>query len=235
MEAGKLVWVILLTLLFITSAAGFALSSGGAAIQGAAKRGCTDFATGCHRAEADPAVMYSISGVPEKYEPGKTYTLHIALQGPPSEGENQGGFALTASAGELSVPAGAKDVQVNNNEATHTADGNKKREWEVEWTAPEKGAGDVLFYGAVNAVNGNAVNDQEDRWNTFITVSQGEKKEVPGEGAGEAGVASFGVPILAHWVGIVSMVASFLIVIVAFFLLKFGESRHTVDHTDRKK
>ena len=210
---------------------GEALSSGGTGVTGASKRGCTDMGTGCHRTNADPAVTYSISGVPEKYKPGESYPIAIALGGQASTGVDRlGGFALSVSGGKLSAPDGAQDVQVTESgEATHTAKGNNQRQWNLKWTAPEKG--DVYFYGAVNAVNGNGANDQDDRWNTFIAVSQGEK--VKEEGAKEA--KSFGVPILAHWIGIVSMAATFLIIVIAFFLLKYGESRKTVDQSDRKK
>ena len=218
--------IITLFALAVLSYPGEALSGGGTGITGASKRGCTDMATGCHRTNADPSITYSVSGVPEKYKPGESYPITIALGGMANTGvDRQGGFALSVSGGKLSVPEGAHDIQVTESgEATHTAKGNNQRQWNLKWTAPEKG--DIYFYGAVNAVNGNGANDQGDRWNTFVTVSQGEK-------AKEA--KSFGVPILAHWIGIVSMVATFLIIVIAFFLLKYGESRKTVDQSDRKK
>ncbi|MBI4344920.1 MAG: hypothetical protein HY555_05005 [Euryarchaeota archaeon] len=227
-----LVIIALIALAVLYPYPGEALSAGGTGITGASKRGCTDMGTGCHRTNADPAVTYSVSGVPEKYKPGESYPIAITLGGQANTGvDRQGGFALSASGGKLSAPEGSQDVQVTESgEATHTAKGNNQRQWNLKWTAPEKG--DVYFYGAVNTVNGNGANDQGDLWNTFVTVSQGEKAEEE-EGAKEA--KSFGVPILAHWIGIVSMVATFLIIVIAFFLLKYGESRKTVDQSDRKK
>ncbi|ALL01199.1 hypothetical protein Pyrde_1151 [Pyrodictium delaneyi] len=114
----------------------------------------------CHvGADKNPA-DFVVEGLPDKYEPGKTYKITIKItKGPDcSGGVACGGFAVQVNAGELIVtddkntfisttPTGEKLL-------THTKDGSMKREWSFEWKAPDT-AEPVTFKIAVIAANGD--------------------------------------------------------------------------------
>lgn len=114
----------------------------------------------CHvGADKNPAEMV-VEGLPEKYEPGKTYKITVKItKGPDcSGGVACGGFAVQVSAGELIVvdkkntfisttPTGEKLL-------THTKDGSLRREWTFEWKAPDKPE-PVTFKISVIAANGD--------------------------------------------------------------------------------
>lgn len=128
-----------------------------------AAEGCT-----CHAPQASPFVTVTVVGLPERFEGGERYSLLVSITGAPPPlpvAQNQGGFALDASAGTLLVPDGAQEVRSSGATATHTEAGNDQRVWAVEWTAPAAGGG-VTIVAASNAVNGDGVNDPLDLWGT---------------------------------------------------------------------
>jgi hypothetical protein len=97
------------------------------------------------------------------YVPGTTYT--ITLTGTHS-GVGKFGFELTAEDNANSkvgtfVITDATQTQLKNggNAVTHTGAGTSPsgnaKTWTVDWTAPSAGTGDVGFYAAFNAANGN--------------------------------------------------------------------------------
>ena len=106
--------------------------------------GCT-----CHNTnqEATSSVIVNLS-LPTNFTSGETYTIVLNISGGPndlSDGENQGGFFVTASDGELTPIANDTFVQkpFGFTHLTHTVEGNDYREWTFEWTAPSK---DCLLY-----------------------------------------------------------------------------------------
>jgi hypothetical protein len=124
-----------------------------------AKIGCGD--SGCHILTVDPTVSVNIAGLPSEYTPGQSYVLTITVSGGPST--TSGGFNLEVSQGILTL--GDTNVQINGgtgNQATHTHP--NQRSWTVTWEAPLIGSGDVTFWVAGNAVNGNGQNTG-DGWN----------------------------------------------------------------------
>jgi hypothetical protein len=136
---------------------------------GVSNSGCT-----CHNGNNPSGdVTVSLSGYPTEYDPDTKYTLTITITGGPSPaGANQGGFNLDASSGTLAVPSSASDIQIIGGEATHTTAGNDQRTWDIDWTAPGQGAGDVTFRFAGNSVNGDSTNSG-DKWNKgTITISE---------------------------------------------------------------
>jgi hypothetical protein len=122
--------------------------------------GCT-----CHNTSPSGDVTVSLTGNPTEYNPDTKYTLTITITGGPSPtGSNHGGFDLKATAGTLAVPSSANDIQIIGGEATHTAAGNDQRTWNIDWTAPGGGTGDVTFTYAGNSVNGDGTSSG-DKWN----------------------------------------------------------------------
>ena len=128
--------------------------------------GCT-----CHGGGAPSTeVVVSISGVPRAYNLSETYEFTVSLQHASNE---IGGFVLydynsgTLTAGEVS-----QQVAEEPGAVSQSAPGN---DWVVSWTAPAENIGPVDFQLVGNAVNGNEVFDEGDKWNilSFIISEPG--------------------------------------------------------------
>ncbi len=108
----------------------------------------------CHKNVVGTADI-KISGLPEKYKPGKEYTIEIEiLSSVKSTGFSQGGFAIEASAGELKV-VDEKNTLKSGKYVTHTTEGAGKRKWKVVWQAPDKPVEVTISVSAI-ASNGDA-------------------------------------------------------------------------------
>ena len=93
----------------------------------------------------------------------------------PADGENQGGFYLRVTQGNLASVDNS--TWVIDGYLTHTTMGNDQRNWNFSWTAPDDDTriADFMLYGT--AVDGDGSNDG-DQWN-YTTVT------VPGSGVTE--------------------------------------------------
>jgi hypothetical protein len=165
MKKKQIITIVLLMIVLVISICFIDVSARSDGIKGQSVAGCT-----CHSATASGDVTVTLSGEPTEYDPDTKYTLTITITGgPPATGSNHGGFNLKASAGTLAVPSGASDIQIDSGEATHTSAGNDQRSWNIDWTAPAEGAGDVTFTYAGNSVNGDGTNSG-DKWNKGSTT-----------------------------------------------------------------
>jgi hypothetical protein len=110
------------------------------------------------------------------------YKLHFCTNINQS-GINKFGFEITAEknsgntkTGSFLVTNSAEMKFVNNNTAiTHKSggtSGNDSRTWAMDWEAPNTGTGDVTFYGAFIAANGNGNNMGDTYHSTNLTVSE---------------------------------------------------------------
>ncbi len=138
-----IVGTFLMLLLMAVPETAFANSSG--------RTGSTDGcgAGFCHSSNS-PTVIPALSGTPlSGYVPGTTYSLSISASGGPSG--TKGGFNLDSNMGVFSNPG--QNARLSSGEVTHS--NSNSRAWSVDWTAPTTGSGDVVFYLAVNIVNGN--------------------------------------------------------------------------------
>jgi len=106
--------------------------------------------TACHGGSATPISDVISSNVPEAgYTPGQTYTINVSTSGAGNKGfqvspQNQAGNLL----GSLSAGTGNQLVG-NGKYVTHNAPVSAPTaNWSFNWTAPEAGTGDVVFYGA---------------------------------------------------------------------------------------
>jgi hypothetical protein len=117
----------------------------------------------------------TLIGVPATYVPGKIYALELQVSHPEA---NRWGFQLTAVAGKDLHGAGdfapmAQDkttqrvasdvgnrVYIEHGETGKATGVGQKNtfSWRFNWTAPGVADGDVLFYGAFNAANGDGNN-----------------------------------------------------------------------------
>lgn len=202
----------------------------------------------CHSEDGQGApsgeveIYFRVDPNPAVYEPLKVYNLSFgAAKTPvePAEGQNKGGFNLRVNVGTLAAGPGYEDFvqELNPDEFTHTLEGDKAkgRDWNLTWTAPAEGSGPAIFRLWINTVDGSNAPDANDRFNLGIFV-------VPDVATADVGAAAkgpdpehIGVNWLAHWVGIVSVMAVVGTLLIYYFVLKFGESIHTTDHRDRKE
>ena len=120
--------------------------------------------TGCHAGTPQNVADWISTNIPEGgYAPGETYT--ITAKGM-HEGVGKFGFELTAEnaagakKGSFAVTDAVRTKATSSdNSITHTQDGNSpagdSATWSMDWTAPVTGSGQVRFYAAFNAANGN--------------------------------------------------------------------------------
>ena len=126
---------------------------------------CTD----CHSGSPDDGSV-QITGTPMFYEPGATYTITVTLQ---DQGQSRWGFELTAKdgsangAGDFTItdavntqlsdnPAPAADYVKHTSAGTYNGTPDGPVTWEFDWTAPPSDVGDITFYVAGNAADGNS-------------------------------------------------------------------------------
>lgn len=120
--------------------------------------------TQCHAGSPQTISNWITTNIPSSgYVPGQTYT--ITLTGTHT-GVSRFGFELTAEdsksnkVGTFTITNSTETGLTNGSHAvTHTGNGltptNNTKTWSFEWTAPAAGTGDVKFYAALNAANGD--------------------------------------------------------------------------------
>jgi hypothetical protein len=116
--------------------ANFAASAGFSGRAGATCLACHTEAPVGHE-----AATAALEGLPEAWEPGRTYRLSIRVEGGPPAmpaPAPQGGFDLSIDGGSFAVPpdfAGTMRIP-NPQEITYLPAGTLMRAWQVDWTAP---------------------------------------------------------------------------------------------------
>ncbi|NND33687.1 MAG: hypothetical protein HKN76_13950, partial [Saprospiraceae bacterium] len=94
-----------------------------------------------------------------EYVPAETYTLQVSISAQGAEGYGFQAVALDSGnmgTGAFGAPGNGTQITAVGgvNYFEHSARSGSPV-FEIEWTAPESGAGDVTFYAAGNAVNAN--------------------------------------------------------------------------------
>ncbi len=157
--------------LFLAVAVGVSASSGGPPPGSTGAPG-EETCMACHgtRRTEHPDSGLFIAGLPEHYEPGKTYDVTVTVSEP---GRLRWGFQATVldesgrSAGDFLIPDPTR-LQIVTGEidgrerryVQHTEEGTQlgtldAGNFTFGWTAPESDVGDVTLYAAGNAANGN--------------------------------------------------------------------------------
>ncbi len=167
--------------------------------------GRTETGCVCHSATPMESVRARLSGLPDKYEPGKEYELVVSYTGGPPAGPGpRAGFDLLITGGQFSSEPSSVTSRISfeGDEATHSEVGNRESSWPLKWTAPEEGTGAVEATLVVNVVNGNGNPDPGDQWARLrLTVQE--------EGSDDGGAGTL------LWVGLILVVAF----LAAVFLL----------------
>jgi len=114
------------------------------------------------------------------YVPGQTYTITATIT---NASINKFGFEVTverdadnSKIGTLIVTDGVRTKFVNGGNAiTHKiggTGGSGSNSWSFDWSAPSAGTGDVTFYGAFNASNGNNSTSGDIIYTTSFQVNE---------------------------------------------------------------
>jgi len=125
----------------------------------------------------------AIQNVPASYTPGQVYAITVQLQ---RTGQQRWGFELvpvrdssgvSVMAGRLTATSNTTTLQLDNVfgkpriyvshysgivDGTFWGTANGPVSWTFNWTAPQVGAGDVTFFAAGNAANGDGGNGSGD-------------------------------------------------------------------------
>ena len=121
--------------------------------------------TQCHSGTPVSAEAWISSSIPsEGYKADSTYTITLSAN---HTGVSLFGFEITAEdltsnkVGQFIITDTGQTKLANSNSAvTHTSGGTSPngdtKTWSFDWTAPSSNSGDIVFYAAINAANGNS-------------------------------------------------------------------------------
>jgi hypothetical protein len=136
--------------------------------------------TQCHSGTATTVSGWITSTIPAGgYTPGETYSITATGT---HNGVVKFGFELTAETstgaktGTFAVTDAPRTQLVNQNKAiTHrsggTAPNGNSNSWSVNWTAPATDVGQIRFYAAYNAANGNGTNSGDVIYKSSLFVN----------------------------------------------------------------
>ena len=214
-------------------------------ISDVAEMGCL-----CHNPDgSDNSVTVLMADVPYRYLAGETYEMVLQIVGgPAADGVYTAGFSMRVNIGTLAAGSGSESLTqtaVDGDETTltHTAAGAAiaDRSWTVAWTAPDAGAGDVVFRVTGNSVNGDQGATNDDRWNhlMFSIPEAGAEEDTTrtrtifvGDGELEApqtaehglSLHDMGAPLRAHWLGLLGFLSVILVIFFCGLMLRYGFS-----------
>jgi len=137
--------------------------------------------TQCHTGTPQSASGWITTNIPAMgYTPGQTYTITVTGT---HSGVGKFGFETTAESsggskkGTFIITDAVQTQLTNSNHAvTHTSAGTtpsgNSKTWTFDWTAPAAGTGNITFYAAFNAANGNGNNQGDVIYLTSTSVSE---------------------------------------------------------------
>ena len=137
--------------------------------------------TGCHGGSAIPVLGWVTADIPiAGYAPGTTYTINVIAT---HSGAQEIGFEATAenttgtSVGSLIVTDPGRTDIVGTDYIGHilagvTPIGAGANAWSFDWIAPASGTGEVIFYAAVNAANGDNATGGDVIYTSSLTVQE---------------------------------------------------------------
>lgn len=139
--------------------------------------------TGCHAGTVNsgPGTI-ELNGLPAEYMPGTTYSLTLAVTG---ESSSRLGFQTVVLDGSNNEAGSFTNLSTNvgtftNSGATfleHTSP-SSTGSWTFDWTAPAAGTGEVTFYTAINATNGNFVTTGDNVYNERFVLAESDAASV---------------------------------------------------------
>lgn len=175
----KLLPILMLPVILVLFAHSAGSPGGKSGSPGDSNKTCTE----CHTGTATAVNGWISTNIPsEGYTPGQTYTITASGT---HAGVVKFGFELTAETGTgvktgtIVITDAARTQLTNVNKAvTHTSAGNipngNSNTWSVNWTAPASNVGQVRFYAAFNAANGNGNNQGDVIYKSNLFVNYAE-------------------------------------------------------------
>lgn len=132
--------------------------------------------TACHSGTASTPTSGLTTDIPETgYVPGTQYTITIGNNFAVA-GQTKYGFemaAQNASGTQMGTFAAGTGIFINGKYVGHSpAQSATTPSWQIKWTAPTSGKGDVTFYVAVNAADGKAGNAGDQILLSSLTVKE---------------------------------------------------------------
>lgn len=136
--------------------------------------------TQCHNGTANSSSGWISSTIPvQGYTPGQTYVITATGN---HSGVVKFGFELTAETsvgaktGSFTITDATRTKLTNQNKAlTHKSAGTtpsgNTASWSVNWTAPATDVGQIRFYAAFNAANGNGNNSGDVIYTSNLSVN----------------------------------------------------------------
>jgi hypothetical protein len=136
--------------------------------------------TQCHSGATNSASGWISTNVPvQGYTPGQTYAITVTGT---HSGVVKFGFELTAETtagaktGTFAITDATRTKLTNQNKAvTHKSAGTtpsgNTASWSVNWTAPATDVGQIRFYSAFNAANGNGNNSGDVIYTSNLSVN----------------------------------------------------------------
>ena len=136
--------------------------------------------TQCHSGAEVSAVDWITTTIPETgWVPGETYTVTASAVHTTAQ---KIGFELTAENDTIKtgkfalVDAEKSKLLYDGASATHTSAGilpvDGEISWTFDWTAPDRDRGDITFYAAFNAANGNGNTSGDSIFTSSLTFQQ---------------------------------------------------------------
>ena len=123
-----------------------------------------------------PQIEVLDAGVPvTQYIPGQAYTVRLTINS--SNFPSGFGFQLVSLDGANNdgglfgiAPSGTRTIKVSNRTYFEHSQRQGVNQWEIPWTAPSNGTGDVSMFAVGNAVNANGGTSGDVAGTTFFTV-----------------------------------------------------------------
>ena len=129
--------------------------------------GVFNSSSGCSCHTPSSLLTPTLEGYPSAYVAGTTYTINISSVNPV---HSTGGFSLQVTKGELSNPGTMVQISTNKLSATHND--FQRNAWQVDWTAPTIGSGDVTISVAVLNADGGGSNKNDIKGTASVQISE---------------------------------------------------------------
>lgn len=150
--------------------------------------GQTANCTNCHSGtlNSGTATRSITSDIPAGgYVTGQTYTITATVA---EASVNKYGFEVTAEkdadnskVGTMVITNSTETKVIGGSAVTHKSTGTSgtgTKTWSFDWTAPAVGTGDVTFYGAFNATNGNSATSGDKVYTATLSVTESATNNV---------------------------------------------------------
>ena len=114
----------------------------------------------------------------EEYIPGETYTMQVSIMATSGTPAGYGFQAVALDASDANtgswtnIPSGVQSVTAGGRDYVEHNASSAESMFVVDWVAPEAGTGDVTFYSAGLAINGNGSTSGDGVASNSLSISE---------------------------------------------------------------